>query len=217
MATQSRARARREKLKEETARVNGKLQLIADAEAIPDLLTEIPMFRQFNRNGLSCTITFHTSCPAEYRDWVFEITERNMKGYYEGSWGWSDKNKRRELFEEHSRYLIACIENRPIGFVHIRFEMEHSAVILYVYELQIEDEFQKKGLGRFLMQAAEFIALKRKMEGVLLTVFKANVGARQFYHKMKYQIHSTSPTIADADDKVESTYEILFKPLVKKT
>jgi GNAT superfamily N-acetyltransferase len=170
----SRARAWREKLKEETARLNAKRQLISDAEAIPDLLADLPMFRQFNRNGLTCSVSCHLTCPEEYRDWVFAVTARHMQSYYETSWGWSEKNKRQELFEEHSQYLIAIADGPPIGFIHIRFEFESQSVLLYVYELQIEDDFQRKGLGRFLMQAAELIALKRKMERVLLTVFKAN-------------------------------------------
>jgi ribosomal protein S18 acetylase RimI-like enzyme len=216
MAAQSRAKARKEKLKEETTLLNAKRQLISEAEAIPDLLSDHPMFRQFNRNGLSCTVTFYTSCPLEYQDWIFAITARNMKEYYDTAWGWSDKNKRQELFEEHSRYLIATVDNAPIGFIHIRFEMERLTVLLYVYELQIETEYQRKGLGRFLMQAAEFIALKRKMEAVMLTVFKANTAARQFYEKMKYQTHSTSPD-RDPEDALEACYEILYKPLIKKS
>jgi ribosomal protein S18 acetylase RimI-like enzyme len=58
--------------------------------------------------------------------------------------------------------------------------MERSSVILHVCELHIETDSEKKGLGRFLMQAAELVALKRKMEVVILTVFKANVPARLF-------------------------------------
>jgi ribosomal protein S18 acetylase RimI-like enzyme len=212
----NRARARREKLKEETAMLNAKRQLISDAEAVPDLLADLPMFRQFSRNGLTCSVSCHLICPDEYRDWVFAITMRHMQRYYETSWGWSEKNKRQELFEEHSRYLIAVTDDHPIGFIHIRFEFESQSVMLYVYELQIEDEYQRKGLGRFLMQAAEFIALKRKMERVMLTVFKANTASRDFYRKMNYQMHPTSPDLCDREAALEATYEILFKPLVKK-
>lgn len=217
MAAKSSAKARRDKIKEETAVLNAKREMIANAEAQPDLLADLPMFRQFNRNGLSCMVTYHISCPPEWRDWIFDLTRTNMKDYYDGSWGWSDKNKRQELFEEHSRYLIATADETPIGFIHIRFEMERSTAVLYVYELQIEAAFQGKGLGRFLMQGAEFIALKRGMEAIMLTVFKANAGARQFYSKLRYQTHQTSPSMTDMDDTVEDTYEILFKPLVKKS
>jgi ribosomal protein S18 acetylase RimI-like enzyme len=217
MSGLSRGKAAKAKLKEETAQLNAKRQLIANAEAEPDLLADLPMFRQFDRNGLSCALVYFTSCPPEYRDWAYTLTAQHMKAYYDGSWGWSDKNKRLELFEEHSRYLIALADTMPIGFIHIRFEMERSTAVLYVYELQIEDACQGKGLGRFLMQAAEFIALKRKMEAVMLTVFKANIGACQFYSKLRYQRHETSPDNEVPEDAIEATYTILFKPLIKKS
>jgi ribosomal protein S18 acetylase RimI-like enzyme len=217
MSGMSSGKAQKAKIKEATALLNAKRQLIASAEAEPDLLVDIPMFRLFNRNGLSCTVSYFTTCPLEYREWIFEITARHMKTYYDGSWGWSDKNKRQELFEEHSRYLIALADAAPVGFVHIRFEMETSTAVLYVYELQIEDAYQGKGLGRFLMQAAEFIALKRKMEAVMLTVFKENAGAGQFYSKLRYQRHDSSPDTEDPVEALETTYSILFKPLVKKS
>ena len=208
----SKGRERRERLRAETERLNAVRKLITDAQEMTDLLAEIPMFKKFDRNGLKCNVTAYTSCPEELRDWVFELTARHMREFYEKTWGWSDKNKRRELFEPEARYLIATLEDgKNIGFIHIRFELDQGAPILYVYELQVEDEYQRKGLGRFLMQAAEFIALKRKMEAVLLTVFKENIGSRQFYYNMKYQPHSTSP---DPNDP-EEDHEILFKPLVK--
>ncbi|KAH0791146.1 N-alpha-acetyltransferase 40 [Histomonas meleagridis] len=211
----SKAKLRRQKIKEETEMLNNKRQLIREAEACEDLLADIPMFKNFNKNGLKCTVKSYIACPDEYKDWVFNLTSRHMKTYYENTWGWSDKNKRTELFEESSRYLIAIDDQeRPIGFIHIRFEFELKETTLYVYELQIEDEFQRKGLGLFLMQAAEFIALKKKMESVMLTVFKENTGARAFYRKLHYKLHPSSPEISYPEDPVHD-HEILFKPLVK--
>jgi hypothetical protein len=72
---------RSEKLKEETALLNTKRQLVNDAESIP----ELPIFREYDRNGISCTVTIHTSCLLEYRDWIFGITARDMEQYYETS------------------------------------------------------------------------------------------------------------------------------------
>jgi GNAT superfamily N-acetyltransferase len=82
-------------------------------------------------------------------------------------------------------------------------------------EFQIEPEYQRKGLGRFLLQTVEFIGLKRKIESVMLTVFRINTAAMNFYTRNHYQMHELSPgkcypTNPDTD------YEILFKSLVKK-
>lgn len=212
----SKAKLRRQKIQEETAMLNAKRKLINEAEACEDLLSDIPMFKTFNKNGLKCTVKSYLECPEELKDWVFDLTTKHMKHFYEHTWGWSDKNKRTELFEDHSRYLIAKDESdKPIGFIHIRFEFELKETTLYVYELQIEDEYQRKGLGLFFMQAAEFIALKKKMESVMLTVFKENLPARAFYQKLHYKLHFSSPELSDPESAHEYDHEILYKPLIK--
>lgn len=212
------------KIKEETELYNSKKRIISEAESIEDLLADIPIFKNFEKNGLKCEIRSYNECPQEYQEWVFNITSRHMKQYYDNSWGWSDKKqkkKKKELFEEHSRYLIATKiddnELTPIGFIHIRFEIESRETTCYVYELHVEDQFQRKGLGRFLMQAAEFIALERKMESIMLTVFVENVVSRKFYNSMNYKLHPSTPVIADRENSPDYQYEVLFKPLVKKT
>jgi ribosomal protein S18 acetylase RimI-like enzyme len=210
----SRGRERRELRKKETEELNARRQVISDADSKQDLLADLPTFRHFDRNGLVCDVFAHSTFPPEYRDWAFEIISRHMRHLYEGAWGWSDTKKRQELFGERSRYLIAVKDTRPIGFIHIRFEMEERESVLYVYELQIEDQYQRKGLGRFLMQAAEFISFKNGLDGVQLTVFIANAAARTMYQGMKYQPHWTSPELS-GDPTAPSTYQILFKPTRK--
>ncbi|KAH0794285.1 N-alpha-acetyltransferase 40 [Histomonas meleagridis] len=137
-----------------------------------------------------------------------------MKDMYEKTWGWNEKKKKLELFSPLSRYLIAITPEKPIGFAHIRFEYEHNLVRIYIMEFQIEKEYQGKGLGRFLLQAIEFIGLKRGMEIIMLTVFRINTGALAFYHKMHYFPHELSPSVADPTGAYE--YEVLCKSLVKK-
>ena len=214
----SKAALRRQKIKEETEMLNAKRKIVSDAEAIDDLLSDLPMFKKFDKNGLKCTVESYKECPADLKDWAFELTARHMKKYYDETWGWSDKNKRTELFEEHTRYLIAINEqNEPIGFIMFRFEFELKDTTCYVYELQIEDKYHRKGLGRFLMQAVELIALKRKMESIMLTVFLDNIVSHQFFMKMNYVLHPTSPMIVDPESVAENKYEVLTKSLVKKT
>lgn len=63
-----------------------------------------------------------------------------------------------------------------------------------MYELQIEKRMQRKGLGRFLMQILELLAIKYSMTCLMLTVFLINTNAIAFYTQMSYEIDSTSPT-----------------------
>jgi hypothetical protein len=46
-----------------------------------------------------------------------------------------------------------------LGFAHFRYDMDFDDEVLYVYEIQLEEEFQRKGLGRFMMQV--LIGLKK--------------------------------------------------------
>lgn len=63
-----------------------------------------------------------------------------------------------------------------------------------MWELQIEKRAQGKGLGRFLVQIMELLAIKHKMPCIMLTVFHINTGATAFYKKLNYVIDETSPS-----------------------
>ena len=65
-----------------------------------------------------------------------------------------------------------------------------------------------------MTQILELVALRQKMEWVMLTVFKANKASMNFFmNKMNYDIDETSPSQCSIYD--ESTYEILSKSLVR--
>jgi ribosomal protein S18 acetylase RimI-like enzyme len=81
------------------------------------------------------------------------------------------------------------IQRRPVGFVYYRYdyEPEKKSEVLYVYEIQLEPEVTGKGLGKHLMQILELMALRHKMHWILLTVFKDNKRALNFYlNHLKY-------------------------------
>lgn len=97
-------------------------------------------------------------------------------------WPAEEKSKRREMVSPDARYIFvkqACSssgaasseatskdllwksEGDPVvAFVHYRFVVEHDVPALYVYEIQVEQVVQGKGLGKFLMQFLELIARK---------------------------------------------------------
>jgi len=57
-------------------------------------------------------------------------------------------------------------------------------VCVYSYELQLEPSIRRKGLGRFMMSALESIAYQNQMLKVVLTVFKHNPSAIQFFYAL---------------------------------
>lgn len=84
-----------------------------------------------------------------------DLITRNMKPLYEKSnWGWNVANKKDELFDDRAWYLIArnAEDKKLIGYAHFRFDMDYDDEVLYCYEIQMEDEYRRKGLGRFMMQ-----------------------------------------------------------------
>jgi len=118
-------------------------------------------------------------------------------------------------------------KNNIVAFCHFRFEpndkdlppMEQEAV-LYVYEVQVSENARRGGLGRRLMSIIELIAMKRMdLKKVVLTVFKANQIAMDFYlKKMKYVIDESSPSQFVQDEGEDAVdYEILSKCIAKKS
>lgn len=55
---------------------------------------------------------------------------------------------------------------------------------MYSYELQLEPLVRRKGLGRFMMSALESMASQNQMLKVVLTVFKHNPSAIQFFYAL---------------------------------
>ena len=99
---------------------------------------------------------------------------------------------------------------KPVGFIHFRFVYEETVEVLYVYEIQLEEEVQRKGIGKFLMQACELIAKQNKMLGIMLTCSKNNTAGMEFYlRKLQYTIDCISPSYVNPAE--DYGYEIISK------
>ncbi|KZC11229.1 N-alpha-acetyltransferase 40 [Dufourea novaeangliae] len=134
----------------------------------------------------------------ECLSWIFNILERNMKTMYEQcDWGWDPISKKQELTEPAAWYLVASSNNKFLGFSHFRFDIEHREEVLYCYEIQLEPIVRRKGLGQFMMSVLEFMALQNKMQKVMLTVFKHNPSAMQFFYSLGYKLDKISPPVSD--------------------
>ena len=84
--------------------------------------------------------------------------------------------------------------------------------MLYIYELQVSPNFQRKGLGAALVQISERLGRMHQMGGVALTCFKHNTNAMAFYSALGYSPIDTSPGECDPiGDPEECNYEIIAK------
>ena len=203
-----------QQLKEEKERK----ALVEKANQVDDVLATLKPFVKYEKNGVKVSLKFfkRSQLTDDLAVWAFALLKENMEAIYEeGGWGWKDSQKRKELLHDDARFLIAFDEQeKPVGFSHFRFSPEGQTVVLYIYELQIHSDFRYKGLGQHTTRTLELVALRHKMEWVMLTVFKKNKSSMNFFMgKMKYEVDETSPSHDIWDD---STYEILSKSLIRK-
>ena len=159
--------------------------------------------------------------PNHVKEQVLELFELNMGDMYrKSSWGLDMEAKRAEFEHRKARYLLVRrrtselsnddFRDELLAFAHFRFEMDDEespeCAVQYVYEIQVASTFRRQSLGRRLMALLEQIAKAHEMEKVMLTVFKSNASAMEFYkQKLGYVVDHNSPNHED--------YEILSKTL----
>ncbi|XP_065883304.1 N-alpha-acetyltransferase 40-like isoform X2 [Dysidea avara] len=171
------AKAKKEKLKQERVSTANSLALIKTAYAVDDPLEELFAFKSFRRNGLDMVISFHkmSSMTEDEAKWSFELLKTNMKEFYvRGGMGWKDREKWEELTHDNSCFLIAREKatSRPMAYTSYRYDMDEGVEVIYCYEIQLEPEVRRKGMGKFLMQILELIGHRTQMKKIILTVFK---------------------------------------------
>jgi ribosomal protein S18 acetylase RimI-like enzyme len=218
-APKSRAKLKKEQIRQETELLNKKRIQVQECEAMVDLLTLAPIFKTFNGKAFAANLVSVAKLPDEFEEWAFRIVETHMKDIYEDTWGWKPEAKEAELVEESARFLFAFVQEHPfpIGFIHFRFELTHSELSTVIWDIHVSEAYQRKGLGRFLLQAVEIISLKLKVDSLQVTLLKPNQAGRAFFRKMKYVQHATSPIVFDPENDPDYNHEILWKSLLKKT
>ncbi|KAF9439091.1 N-alpha-acetyltransferase 40 [Entomortierella beljakovae] len=150
-----------------------------------------------------------------------DLVESNMKELYMKSKdGWCREDKEEEMQDTGSRYLVIFQNETPVGMIHFQFVEEETmtdrdADVAYCYEIQIVRDYQRRGIGNYLINLLEVIGKATTMEKVMLTVFKANKSAIKFYlDHMQYKYDEISPCVCLTRGKASRfDYEILSKVL----
>jgi GNAT superfamily N-acetyltransferase len=206
---------RKEALHEEAEQIATLQQRVNEVQECDDYLVSLPHFQQYCRRGLGIIIQSCRGCPCELGEWALDLTSRNMKGICEGNWAWNEKAKEHELREYAANFLFAISDGVPVGFVHFRFEQQNGEFVLFIYDVQVEPEIQRRGLGSHLVTGCEFIALEKKAPSVMTQVFIDSPG-KAFFEKLGYRPHSCSPESLDPERKELFKHQILFKPIGKR-
>ncbi|XP_071500156.1 N-alpha-acetyltransferase 40-like [Diadema antillarum] len=217
----AKGKERKQKRKEEQAKFAAARVLVDAANQLDDPMESLaPPFKKYEQNGLSVSIESKkvTDLEKDVTDWIFNLTKTNMQSFYESSeWGWKEREKKEELMDEQARYLVARTvdDGKLVGFCHFRFDMDYEDEVIYCYEIQLTKDVRRKGLGKRLMQILELLAFRTQMKKVMITVFKNNTAAANFFTKvMKYEIDETSPSIYDPMS--DEDYEIMSKEVTTK-
>lgn len=74
--------------------------------------------------------------------------------------------------------------------------------------MQVAQEYQRKGLGKFMMTILEKIAQHHEMEKLILTVLSNNEAGQTFFKSIGFGVDDTSPAINE-----NCGYQIFSKSL----
>lgn len=162
---------------------------IETAQRSKNPMLDLPKFNKFSNVDLQCSIVckLKSELDASVLKWAFKLAEKNVGGHYKAcKLGWQPKIKQKDLNKVWARYLIATDDStkKNIAYAMFRFDLDYGSSVLYCYEMQVEDGYQCKGLGSFLMEALEAIGQLWKMEKIVLTLLKNNPGAQRFYKRL---------------------------------
>ncbi len=193
--------------------------LIKEANHCDDILNEINVeVLEVDGKPVDLQCIKSAKLSAEIFDLLLQLTEVNMKELYQQSeWGWDSRAKLKEFQHKHANFLILKLDDKVIAFCHFRFDSgsDPTEACVYCYELQVSEEFQRRGLGNYLMTILKLLAIRFKMYKVMLTVFKHNTNAIDFYvNKLKLKIDKSSPS---KYGQISIDYEILSLKISKRT
>lgn len=91
------------------------------------------------------------------------------------------------LNPNHHIFYIAEEEELVVGYVHAElYETLYSEPMLNVLALAVIQTYQKKGIGKQLMQRIEQVANERDLVGVRLNSGETRTGAHKFYESIGY-------------------------------
>lgn len=158
-------------------------------------------------------------------DFCLDLVEETSKAdYNRSSKKWSRVKKRKEMLLPEMKYLVFWASplgkskvggGEKTGFASFMITYEDGHEVLYIYEIHIIPSHQRFGCGGALMDVVEAIGTEVGVEKAMLTVFKSNQRAVNWYKKRGYVEDEYSPgpkQFRDGTSK-EPTYLILSKPL----
>jgi ribosomal protein S18 acetylase RimI-like enzyme len=122
-------------------------------------------------------------------DFILKLTRRNMEKIVTEEWN-ADWEKDVEpnfvnMWKSQGEKKIIEVGNRRVGYFW--FEQHPEKKEIFINSIQIDEQFQRKGLGTGVINWLLKEAMNRNLEFVRGVVQKNNVHARQFFEKNKFE------------------------------
>ncbi|PHJ21187.1 gnat family protein [Cystoisospora suis] len=104
---------------------------------------------------------------------------------------------------DESDFLKGVSPRRLAGFLHFRFEVEEGQAVVYIYELQVEAQYQRMSIGKRLMLLVELAARNFtrqnsdlvKLSKLMCTCIRKNTEAARFYRNLcGFQTDESDPS-----------------------
>lgn len=112
----------------------------------------------------------------------------NMNAYLEKAFNL--KQLERELSSIHSEFFFVYMNGEVAGYLKVNSGEEQTETMgeeaLEIERIYIKCNFQKHGLGKYLLNQAVEMAMERKKKKLWLGVWEKNENAISFYEKMGF-------------------------------
>lgn len=91
----------------------------------------------------------------------------------------------------HHLYTIQESEGgQAVGVLWLKANLDSSRTSGFIYDLEIDEPFRRKGYARQAMLELEKIAREMGLQQLALHVFAPNEGARRLYEELGYTVRS---------------------------
>ena len=122
-------------------------------------------------------------------DFILKLTRRNMEKIATKEWN-ADWEKDIEpnfvnMWKTQGKKKIIEVDNRGVGYFW--FEQHPEKKEIFINSIQIDEQFQREGLGTGVINWLHKEAMNRNLELVRGVVQKNNVHAREFFEKNKFK------------------------------
>ncbi|MDV4150180.1 GNAT family N-acetyltransferase [Clostridium sp. AL.422] len=99
------------------------------------------------------------------------------------------QNRIMQMQKEGNYFIFVALENNQVvGFIGIQISLafEIPGRIMRIIALAVSEKYQKKGIGRRLIQEAEEYGKTKQVTTILLNSGLSRKGAHQFYEKQGF-------------------------------